>query len=159
MLYVIVAGSSLNLSCAAEGSPPPRYTWTLNGDTVKEESEDGTIIIEDVSQDLSGELRCTASNSEGEDESSTELVVVRGTRLGADTADSAAISANAGDSLQLLCPVEADPAVRDTVTRRWYKDGAEVGEELLEGDSVHISYLVTENTGEYRWVSVISGSF
>ena len=57
MLYVIVAGSSLNLSCAAEGSPPPRYTWTLNGDTVKEESEDGTIIIDDVSQDLSGELR------------------------------------------------------------------------------------------------------
>ena len=52
--------------------------------------------------------------------------------------------------------MEADPAIRDTVTRRWYKDGAEVGEELLEGDSVHISYLVTENTGEYRWVSLKS---
>ena len=51
--------------------------------------------------------------------------------------------------------MEADPAIRDTVTRRWYKDGAEVGEELLEGDSVHISYLVTENTGEYRWVALI----
>ena len=97
----------------------------------------------------SGELSCKASNSQGEDSRTVELIVVAGTSVEDDDRD-IAVTKNAGESLAIACDVNVDPKMAKTLTRKWTKDGSEVGDDLLDSDGgVSITYLVSENAGEY----------
>ena len=61
-----------------------------------------------------------------------------------------AVTKNAGESLELGCDVNVDPKIAKTLTRKWTKDGSEVGDDLLTDDGgLSITYLVSENAGEY----------
>ena len=137
-------GSSLNLSCAADGEPAPSFSWYLDNEVISEENE---LNIESVT--TSGELSCKASNSQGEDSKTVELIVVTGTSVEDQDRD-IAVTKNAGESLSLDCDVTVDPKITNTLTRKWTKDGSEVGDDLLDSDGgVSITYLVSENAGKY----------
>ena len=141
---MVLSGSSLNLSCTADGVPAPSFSWHLDNEVIREDSE---LIMDSVTS--SGELSCKASNSQGEDSRTVELIVVAGTSAGDDDRD-VAVTKNAGESLALGCDVNVDPEIAKTLTRKWTKDGSEVGDDLLDSDGgVSITYLVSENAGEY----------
>ena len=143
------------MSCEAFSESPPSYIWYLSTDdsdeVIKEKSDDGALMLNDVTHKLSGQLNCKASNPYGEDIKSTQLVVVDPIEIINDDHD-ATIVKHAGESLTLNCDVKVDPLIVETVSRKWMKDGVEVGDDLTTGnedDNVHISYLVSENSGEY----------
>ena len=99
---------------------------------------------------MSGELSCTAASSEGEDTKSVEIIVVEATSA-SDEEGPGSVTKNAGETLKLGCDVEADPEIVETVSRKWTKDDTEVGDELLDDEGrVSITYLVSENAGEYK---------
>ena len=144
---MVLSGSSLNLSCTADGIPAPSFSWHLDNEVIREASESGELIMDSVTS--SGELSCKASNSQGEDSRTVELIVVAGTSVEDDDRD-IAVTKNAGESLAIACDVNVDPKIAKTLTRKWTKDGSEVGDDLLDSDGgVSITYLVTENAGEY----------
>ena len=68
---MLLRGQTLRLSCLAEASPAPSYTWvqrTLAGDLVLRSSEvmdTGDLVLEEVSYEDSGEFLCRASNIVG----------------------------------------------------------------------------------------------
>ena len=104
-----------------------------------------------MTQELSGQLNCKASNPDGEDVKSTQLVIVDPIKIINNGHDAPHVK-HAGESLTLNCDVEVDPLIQETLSRRWMKDGVEVGDDLTTGagdESLHISYLVAENSGEY----------
>ena len=141
---MLLSGSSLNLSCTADGIPAPSFSWHLDNEVIR---EDSGLIMDSVTS--SGELSCKASNSQGEDSRTVELIVVAGTSAEDDDRD-IAVTKNAGESLTLGCDVNVDPKIAKTLTRKWTKDGSEVGDDLLDSDGgVSITYLVSENAGEY----------
>ena len=141
------SGSSLNLSCEAEGVPSPSFSWTLDNEVIIEASDLGEIIIDSVTS--SGELSCKASNSQGEDSRTVELIVVVETSVEDHDRD-IAVTKNAGESLKLGCDVNVDPKIANTLSRKWTKDGMEVGDDLLDSEGgVSITYLVSENAGEF----------
>merc|ERR1719322_1875499 len=59
----LLSGSSLNLSCEASSDSPPSYIWYLRTD----DSDDGALTLNEVTQELSGQLNCKASNPDGDD--------------------------------------------------------------------------------------------
>ena len=121
----VFAGSSLNLTCSATGEPSVQYSWKLNNDIITEVSDDGDLIIDEVTKDQTGDLSCDASNSEGSDVKHSNLVVVDATTVTSDTHEE--IVKNAGESLSLSCDVTVDDNIQETVTRKWLKDGVELG--------------------------------
>ena len=66
---MLLRGQTLRLSCLAEASPAPVYTWlqrTASGDLrlrSSEVSDTGDLVLEDVSYGDSGEFLCRASNT------------------------------------------------------------------------------------------------
>ena len=98
---------------------------------------------------MSGELSCSATNEAGEDLKTTQLIVVDATRVLSDDGEDD-ITRDAGDSLTLNCDVEADDNIADTVTKKWFKDGFEIGSDLVKEESVVVPYLMAGDSGEYR---------
>ncbi|CAM1303010.1 Uncharacterised protein g3435 [Pycnogonum litorale] len=67
-------GKTTELSCAAQGYPPPSYKWkTPDGRTAP--NTDGLISIKEVESPGSFEYRCTATSNHGEDSKSISLIV------------------------------------------------------------------------------------
>ena len=98
---------------------------------------------------MSGELSCSATNEAGEDLKTTQLIVVDATRVLSDDGEDD-ITRDAGDSLTLNCDVEADDNIADTVTKKWFKDGSEIGSDLVKEESVVVPYLMSGDSGGYR---------
>lgn len=69
--------------CGATGKPAPEYSWVdnnnmllENGDEVHMNSETGVLKLMNLRPEQSGEYRCTATNSAGEDFKTAHLQVV-----------------------------------------------------------------------------------
>ena len=142
---MLSTGDSLDLNCSATGAPPPSYTWLLDGEQVSHEGAEGHLLIPAVTDSMTGELTCSSLNSQGEDQQSSQVLVVRRTQVVGD--NNQQIVKNAGESLELLCEVEVDPRIEESVSRLWLKDGLEVEED---SSSHMISYLLAENGGDWR---------
>ena len=98
-----------------------------------------------MTDSMTGELTCRAANSEGEDEQSSQVLVVSSTQVSGT--NNRQIVRNAGESLELDCGVEVDPRIEESVSRVWWKDG----QEVEESSSSHLlSYLLAENGGDWR---------
>ena len=81
----------------------------------------------------------------GSVELSTQLIVAKPTVANFVEEE---ITKYAGESLLLTCEVNVDDNILETVTRKWSKDGEDIGEDLTTGensDAVHISYLGTQS--------------
>ena len=73
--------SKVTLRCNATGKPEPNITWTRvweNGtDSGALQSEDGCLVMDDISRSSNGTYRCTAFNGVGEPVNQTVKVIVR----------------------------------------------------------------------------------
>ena len=73
--------SEVTLSCNATGKPEPNITWTRvweNGtDSGALQSEDGYLVMANISRSSNGTYRCTAFNGVGEPVNQTVTVIVR----------------------------------------------------------------------------------
>lgn len=56
------AGDSLNLSCQAQGSPPPIVEWTFGGEIVSS-SHQGNLILRNVQTSQGGVYKCSLLNN------------------------------------------------------------------------------------------------
>lgn len=56
------AGGSLNLSCQAQGSPPPIVEWTFGGEIVSA-SPQGHLVLRNVQTSQGGVYKCSLLNS------------------------------------------------------------------------------------------------
>ena len=69
------------MSCNATGKPEPNITWTRvweNGtDRGALQSEDGYLVMANISRSSNGTYRCTAFNGLGEPVNQTVTVIVR----------------------------------------------------------------------------------
>lgn len=81
---VTSSGETAVLPCATEGSPQPSIEWTKeNGESIKLGDDnsryklllDGSLQIEDVNQNDTGNYVCTASNPAGTAQKSTRLII------------------------------------------------------------------------------------
>ena len=78
-------GENVNLVCDATGNPPPRISWTRNGISVdlsgnsriSFSADKKQLTITNVSRTDSGEYRCVANNSVGNDTSNPATLNVQ----------------------------------------------------------------------------------
>ena len=76
-------GENLTLSCNATGNPVPTISWTKDGSPVNQSgrisfsADEKQLTITNVNRTDSGEYRCMASNSLGNDTSSASTVDIQ----------------------------------------------------------------------------------
>ena len=115
---MLILGQSLSLSCSAEASPPPRYTWlhTAPSGHSRVVSEDGQaqLVVEAVTYEESGEYFCVAENTlAGEVRQTTSqpiLVEVRGAPvIQEEEEETRLVSGGAGGSAQVRIKFCSNP--------------------------------------------------
>lgn len=72
-----VIASSLNLTCTAEGSPAPSYTWYKDGVLIPDRTQSYIYISEAQPEDR-GSYTCRAVNIVGEDYSAPASINIPG---------------------------------------------------------------------------------
>lgn len=72
-----IIASALNLTCTAEGSPAPSYTWYKDGVLIPGETR-SYLYISEVQPEDRGSYTCRAVNSLGEDSSAPASVNIPG---------------------------------------------------------------------------------
>ncbi|CAM1303012.1 Uncharacterised protein g3437 [Pycnogonum litorale] len=98
----IEKGKSVEISCAAQGYPPPSYKWIKpNGKSVH--GADGVLKVTDTETCGSFPYRCVTSNSHGRDIESVTLVVIETLKVYISQ-----ISLNVRD-IQLKCEASGYP--------------------------------------------------
>ena len=60
-----LAGEALDLNCVAEGTPPPRLTWSKDGVTLRGRGPEGSVHFAAIRTSDAGMYRCEASNGAG----------------------------------------------------------------------------------------------
>ena len=80
----VTEGDNVTLSCNASGNPVPEISWTRDGSPVSSgdrrisfEAGNRQLTITNVSRADSGEYRCVADNSEGNDTSNATTLDVQ----------------------------------------------------------------------------------
>ena len=78
----VIEGINVSLSCNAAGNPEPTITWTKDGSPISNNSrisspQEKQLTITNVNRTDSGEYRCVAGNSLGNDTSNAATVDVQ----------------------------------------------------------------------------------
>ena len=80
----VIEGDNVTLSCNASGNPEPTISWTRDGSLVSSgdqrisfEAGNRQLTIRNVNRTDSGEYRCVADNSEGNDTSNAITLDVK----------------------------------------------------------------------------------
>ncbi|CAM1309780.1 Uncharacterised protein at_DN1445 [Pycnogonum litorale] len=134
---VITEGDIIQLSCAAQGYPPPTYRWCfrksnnncsdLTALNVNDKTENGLLVMKSL-KELAGLYICTAYNMAGSDKSQSTVVVIgQMTVFLHPQTQTVAI----GGSANFDCIINGYP-IKDVV---WYKDG----HVMANNSNVHIS--------------------
>ncbi|KOX68634.1 Down syndrome cell adhesion molecule-like protein Dscam2 [Melipona quadrifasciata] len=121
------SGSDVHLTCSAQGSPPPQFTWyrDVNGHSIPVESFGRIQLWGDLMQirrvdaQDAGRYICRASNQVGEQRAETHLSVT--SKLNARIQPRVQII-NSGESATMNCTVEGYPV--ESV--EWLHDGVPV---------------------------------
>ncbi|KAG0720397.1 Fasciclin-2 [Chionoecetes opilio] len=99
--------------CSAEGKPAPAYSWVdnenkplENGDEQHVNSETGVLTLMNLRPEQSGEYRCTASNTAGEDFKSAFLQVYTKPKV----EEFLNLTVSTGSDIAMRCVVSGSPA-------------------------------------------------
>ncbi|OWF52578.1 Hemicentin-1 [Mizuhopecten yessoensis] len=167
-----IENSDVILECPATGTPPPDITWYKDDVALSSDDfgvsilPDGSLELESISAEDSGEYRCLATNIAGEVDHTTRLkVLVAPKVIGGDRGDipiPESHTVRANETLTMVCTVEADPPP----TINWLKNDEPFTEEELShvrisanGKELVIPRAAVEDTAHYSCVATnIAGS-
>ncbi|XP_062447296.1 hemicentin-2 [Rhea pennata] len=150
----VLAGLHLELPCMAHGDPVPHLNWSKDGHPLSVsqggflEGPDGTISIRDVQVSNSGQYRCIASNSAGQDAAELALEVLELPYLEDDA--NVLLERVLHENVTMLCPVKGTPMPSVV----WLKDSLEVlgimqGTVVLDEGSLMIQTVQPSDSGVY----------
>ncbi|XP_020621161.1 protein sidekick-1-like [Orbicella faveolata] len=155
-------GDNVTLSCNATGNPQPTISWTRNGFPVNTSnnssisfSEDKKLLtITNVNRTDSGEYRCLANNSLGNETSDVARLDVQ---YPPDiTVDPQNTAVTEGDNVTLSCNVDGNPAPSIS----WTTDGFQVNTTInsrisFSADKKQLTITKVKRTdnGNYRCVA------
>ncbi|RXN20466.1 vascular cell adhesion 1-like protein [Labeo rohita] len=112
-------GSSLNLTCEAEGKPKPAFTWTAlkpDGQSV-EMGKHQVLFVQDVSLSDAGTYQCDVSNDLGSQMASVS-VVVQAPPMETLIVASPQTTLKEGDSVSIFCKSTGVPVTHVVLSRR-----------------------------------------
>ncbi|VVC44480.1 Fibronectin type III,Immunoglobulin subtype,Immunoglobulin-like domain,Immunoglobulin-like [Cinara cedri] len=114
----IKEGDDVYFDCHVKANPPStKLTWYHNGLTLnlnasaRTMKSDNNLVLQKVSRNVAGRYACRASNSEGES-FSNELGLRIKYAPGCKTDRVLVIGASRGESMEVLCEVDADPPAK-----------------------------------------------
>ncbi|XP_023220992.1 Down syndrome cell adhesion molecule-like protein Dscam2 isoform X2 [Centruroides sculpturatus] len=154
-------GQTVMLPCAAQGQPPPNYTWVRKEkgrNTMKnriQQSIHGTLKIPGVIAADSGRYICYVNNSQGTDTAETELVVTVPVKVNIDPHRLVVLT---GESATLTCNQVGHPI--DSVL--WMKDLHHLTEDgrvqFVGRNVLHIPIVWKKDQGMYQCFVYSSGT-
>ncbi|XP_033096444.1 scavenger receptor cysteine-rich type 1 protein M130-like [Anneissia japonica] len=148
-------GETAMLGCLAAGIPQANFTWQFNGkplidDRYQHFDSNGTLFINNIQEDDSGEYRCIAENEKGIDAASVELSVLKPPTMNAIPDN---VSVEIGSETLINCSAVGSP----NPTIYWKKDGQDIPygrfEVLLNGSLVARN-IERSDMGEYTCIAV-----
>lgn len=151
----------LNLTCRADGAPPPTYVWTkesvpLSSGSAFDLLENGVLTVLNVDSTSGGNYTCVASNSVegmmvGSASTSTILTAIEPTVITREPG--ALFKIQVGTPGSLDCEVTGDPG--SEVEFSWTKDGEalsiteRITRESTSSGNIQITTAEKSDAGEY----------
>jgi len=128
---MLLEGQTERIPCVlSQGVPAPRVSWYQDGEEVDRDrvlvEEDNTLVLGPVTRKDIGQYICKASNSEGADSISVEVLVSFKTTVVSPPLD-INLDSKSGVNVFFPCEVSVDEILANKYEVSWYKD-----EELLE---------------------------
>ncbi|XP_069842937.1 hemicentin-2 [Dendropsophus ebraccatus] len=153
-LLKTLLGRSLALPCVAHGDPTPRLSWYKDGVALRVGDQDslpgpdGTISVLEVQISDSGQYRCVAFSSAGEDSLEFRLEVLEPPHFSENS--DILLEHTTHEPVIVTCPVQGTP----TPMIRWLKNGVVLSSNLLgvthlANGSLLIEMPVPNNSGDY----------
>uniref|UniRef100_A0A8C9UQ46 Immunoglobulin superfamily member 10 n=1 Tax=Spermophilus dauricus TaxID=99837 RepID=A0A8C9UQ46_SPEDA len=166
----VYSGSTMELTCRAEGRPSPTVSWILANQSVVSESStgnrqalvtaDGALVIRKLSIYDRGFYKCVASNSAGQDSRLVRVQVIAAPPVILEQKRQVLVGRR-GESLELPCTAEGTP---QPLVHWVLADGTEV--KPLQASSakwflgangtLHISNLAPADRGTYECIATSS---
>jgi len=147
----VAAGTTVNLTVAANGNPAPTYQWTKGGVNIAG-ATGATYTIPSVQLGDAGNYAAIVSNSSGSVTSGNAILAVNAPTVAAPTISSQpqAASASAGTSITLTVAAAGNPAP----TYQWFFNGQAIAGAT--NASYSIASAQVSNSGSYTVVATNS---
>ncbi|XP_037630315.1 neural cell adhesion molecule L1-like protein isoform X2 [Sebastes umbrosus] len=133
--YSAVEGKGVMMHCLVFSSPPSTITWSKDDSSESVEGQrftvhdNGTLEIDSVEKDDSGQYTCLAKNTEGSSAIDATLDVKDPTRIVAAQAD---LQILIGTTAQLSCLAEYDKSFSNDFELLWEKDDVAIALNYTE---------------------------
>ena len=116
-------GQTVNLTCQVFGSPKPVVVWRKSGEQLTggrfSVTEDGHLMIVDLSLVDAGSYTCNATNRLGSVSATGSLIVRRKTTIQMAPQD---VMVYEGTEAKFTCTASTDPEEVDNLVIQWKKD-------------------------------------
>ncbi|KAG9337728.1 hypothetical protein JZ751_028225 [Albula glossodonta] len=146
-----IPGSSVNLSCSAQSSPPAQFQWALNGKMLDREGQE--LKLENVQRNQSGSYVCWAHNSITlrYTASKPSMITVLERISGAEITGPSEPLIAGNSSANLSCQAAAGTSI----SREWLKGDQPLSPSNRitfseDKSSVSISPVESSDNGEYQ---------
>lgn len=155
-------GGNVTLRCNPEAAPKPSFTWKKDGNVIgaggkRFITENGNLIIRQISRDDEGIYTCVAKNQYGSDESRGRLIVLRAPRFLVRLPPR--ITTQVGQVIFLHCSAEVDTLL-DTAYL-WNHNGIRMKEAAdlyadkrikIDGGELTIYNVSLSDVGDYECI-------
>ncbi|KAM5331532.1 hemicentin-2 [Glossophaga mutica] len=146
-----LAGEALDLNCVAEGTPPPRLSWSKDGVALQGGGPEGSVHFAAIRTSDAGMYLCEASSGAGVASWELELKVLEPPYWGTDDTDGL-LERVAGENASLPCPARGTPKPQVT----WRKGPSSEpllsrpGLAVLDEGSLFLASVSPTDGGDYE---------
>lgn len=149
---VLLEGQTERIPCVlTQGVPAPMVSWYQDEEEVDRDrvwvEEDNTLVLGPVTDKDIGQYICKATNSEGADSISIEVLVTSKTTVVSPPLD-VNLDSQSGENVFFPCEVNVDVVLADNYKVSWYKD-----EELLEVYKLSVPKITPSEV--FKWTESV----